>query len=563
MALNTSRAASRNALFAVAVAAALCVPAGLRAQASAFALAPAQIDAVFKDFGKNTPGCAVGIYNRGKILYAKGYGMADLNLGVPITPKTVFDIGSTSKQFAAASIVMLANQGKLSLSDDVRKFIPELPSYGSTITIDHMLRHTSGLRDYNGLLYLGGHYFEDFTDDADALKIIVAQRNLNFAPGTNWDYSNSGFFLLSVIVKRVTGQTLGDFAKTNFFTPLGMPITHFRTDHTAILAHRATAYSPSEKGGFSIDMSDWDQAGDGAVNTNVLELAKWDANFYDAKVGGTALISRMQERGALNNGDSVRYARGLFVDTYRGLRRVHHGGAWAGYRAMLMRFPEQGLSIGLTCNVGNADTQSRSERVADVVLAQAFKEPAGGAKSPAVAQGTSAQSATFDAAPYVGSYFSEEHQSVLSITNDGGKGVLSVLGAKLPLSSSRENQLEAMGGAVTLAFTEGRTRAALTRGGAPSGSYRRIETVTPTSSELAQIVGVYTSAELGTSWTVRNENGKLLIAGRAIGESPMEPVMKDAFTMGQGFVAFTRDASGKINGFEVSASRMLRIRFDR
>ena len=166
------------------------VPTLLTAQPPALRLSPAPIDAIFSDYGPTTPGCALGIYNKGRILFAKGYGTADLNLGIPITPQTVFDIGSTSKQFAAAAIVMLANDGKLSLSDDVRKHIPELPDYGTVITIDHMLRHTSGLRDYNGLLFLAGHYFEDFTTDDDALSVITAQRALNFPPGTKWDYSN-------------------------------------------------------------------------------------------------------------------------------------------------------------------------------------------------------------------------------------------------------------------------------------------------------------------------------------------------------------------------------------
>ncbi|MBL8985936.1 MAG: beta-lactamase family protein, partial [Gemmatimonadetes bacterium] len=313
----------------------------------------AKVDAVFKDFGPTTPGCALGVYRNGAVAYAKGYGMADLSLGVPISPRTMFDIGSTSKQFAAAAVALLALDGKLQLSDDVRKYVPELPSYGAPITIDHMLRHTSGLRDYNGLLYLAGHRFEDFTDDDDALAVIVAQRNLNFAPGSRWDYSNTGFFLLSTIVKRVSGLTLAQFARERIFSPLGMTRTHFRDDHTEIVKDRATAYSPGAKGGYVIDMSNWDQTGDGAVNTNVLELARWDANFANPRVGGRDFVTMLETRGQLNNGDTLQYARGLFVDRYRGLRRVHHGGAWAGYRAMLMRFPDQGVSIAVTCNVAD------------------------------------------------------------------------------------------------------------------------------------------------------------------------------------------------------------------
>lgn len=540
----------------------LCaLPSLAAAQSPVLSLVPARIDAVFKDYGPATPGCAVGVYSKGKVLYAKGYGMADLNLNVPITPQTVFDIGSTSKQFAAAAIVLLANEGRLSLSDDVRKHIPELPKYGKVITIDHMLRHTSGLRDYNGLLYLGGHFFEDFTGDDDALAIIVAQRALNFTPGTKWDYSNSGFFLLSVIVQKVTGQSLGDFAAARFFGPLHMPITHFRTDHTAILRNRATAYSPgAKKGSFVIDMSDWDQAGDGAVNTNVLELARWDANFYDAKVGGRALIDLLQERGMLDNGDTLQYARGLFVDTYRGLRRVHHGGAWAGYRAMLMRFPDQRVSVGLTCNVGDADTQARSEAVADVVLARAFREPKGGARQ---AVGTSAPAAAFDAAPFVGTYFSEEEQGVLSVDDVERKAVLRVAGLALPLESAGAERLSARGGAIALDFSDARQVLTLTMLARASGTYRRVARATPTEADMAGIVGLYYSEELGTTWTVRIEGGKVLVKGRAVGENAISPVIRDGYESPAGFVTFTRGSDGRVNGFDVSASRMKNIHFDK
>lgn len=529
----------------------------LAAQPKPFAIDPARIDAVFKDYGPTTPGCALGVYNKGKILYAKGYGMADLNLGVPITPATVFDIGSTSKQFAAASIVLLANEGKLSLSDDVRKYIPELPDYGKTITIDHMLRHTSGLRDYNGLLNLAGHYIEDYTDDDDALAVIVRQRHLNFDPGSRWDYSNTGFFLLSVIVKRVTGQTLADFAKERLLTPLGMPITHFRVDHTALLKNRATAYSPGAKGGYVIDMSDWDQAGDGAINTNVIELAKWDANFYDAKVGGRQLIDRLQQRGTLNTGDSLGYARGLFVDTYRGLRRVHHGGAWAGYRAMLMRFPDQGLAIGLTCNVGNAGTDARAVGVADVVLAGAFKEAKAGPKAGATAAGP------VDPAPYVGLYFDESIQTAVEVVAEQGKAALKLMGGSLPLVPAGSDKFTAEGRSVAVDFVDGRQGLDIRLGTEKFGSFRRTARAAVTDADWKELAGSYTSPELGTTWTIRLEGGKALLKGRAVGEAPLEAVIKDGYQSGTGFLMFTRGADGRITGFDLSASRMKRIRFDR
>ncbi|MCX7056309.1 MAG: serine hydrolase, partial [Proteobacteria bacterium] len=269
----------------------------LAADPTNLSISARRIDAVFKDFSRETPGCALGLYRRGKVIYAKGYGMADLGLGVPITPATVFDIGSTSKQFAAAALLLLVQDGKVSLSDDVHRYIPELPEYSQSITVDQLLRHTSGLRDYNGLLYTAGHFFEDFTNDDDALSIIAAQHALNFAPGSEWDYTNTGYFLVSVIVKRVSGKSLAEFSKERLFTPLGMTVTHFRTDHTAVLANRATAYSARPKGGYAIEMSNWDQTGDGGINTNVTELAKWDGNFYDGRVGGRALVDALEQPG--------------------------------------------------------------------------------------------------------------------------------------------------------------------------------------------------------------------------------------------------------------------------
>ncbi len=522
----------------------------------------ARVDAVFKDFGRTTPGCALGVYRNGAVVYAKGYGMADLSLGVPIEPRTVFDIGSTSKQFAAAAVVLLALDGKLQLSDDVRKYVPELPTYGKTITIDHMLRHTSGLRDYNGLLYLAGHRFEDFTDDDDALAVIIAQRNLNFVPGSRWDYSNTGFFLLSTIVKRVSGQTLAQFSKERIFGPLGMPRTHFRDDHTDIVKDRASAYSPNGKGGFVIDMSNWDQTGDGAVNTNVLELARWDANFRDPRVGGREFVSTMETRGQLNTGDTLQYARGLFADRYRGLRRIHHGGAWAGYRAMLMRFPDQGVSIAVLCNVADADTQRRSEEVADVVLAGRFPEPKeGGARAkpgPAATAG-----AAVDPAGYLGTYFSEQLQSTFAIAARDGGLSLRVFGGSFDLLPKDGNRFAAKGVPVEVGFSPDRRTATIAIRGEAADEYVRVQSPSLTAADLAQLVGTYPSPELKTTWTIAIDSGKAVLRARAFRRATLEPVTTDGFQAADGFVTFTRGADGRINGFDYSASRMKRIRFDR
>ncbi len=335
----------------------------------------AAVDEVFSDLAKpGSPGCALGVYRDGKIIYAKGYGLANIEQNVPITPQSVFDIGSTSKQFTAASILLLERQGKLSVTDDVRKYLPELPDYGQKISILQLLNHTSGLRDYLALMELAGIHTDSVTTDEDALALINRQKALNFAPGSDWLYSNTGFFLLSVIVERVSGKTLREFAAENIFTPLEMTHTQFRDDHASLIANRALAYDEREKkDGYSLNVSYFEQTGDGAVHTSVEDLLKWDENFYSPRVGGQDFLKELQERGKLNSGKVLDYAKGLFLQDYRGLHSVSHGGAWGGYRAELLRFPEQHFSVACLCNVGNAHPTKRAHEVADVYLGSWMK----------------------------------------------------------------------------------------------------------------------------------------------------------------------------------------------
>src|SRR5262245_41692285 len=244
----------------------------------------ARVDAVFAQFDKpDSPGCALGVIKDGKLVYSRGYGMANLEHGIPNSPKLVYDIGSTSKQFTAASILLLAKQGKLSLDDEARKYIPELPAYQWPITIRHLIHHTSGLRDYLTLFSLAGVNFDDTTTEKDALEIILRQKGLNFAPGDEWLYSNSGYFLLSIIIKRASGKSFAEFAKENIFDPLGMTHTLILDNHKRIVPMRAVGYSPNPRGGFQTEMSNFEQTGDGAVQTSIEDLLLWDQNFYEPK----------------------------------------------------------------------------------------------------------------------------------------------------------------------------------------------------------------------------------------------------------------------------------------
>lgn len=368
-----------------------------------------RIDSVFTAVDRtSSPGCAVAVYRDGEIVYTRGYGMASLEFGVAITPRTVFDIGSTSKQFAAAAIVLLAQDGKLTLDDDVRRFIPELPQYARPVTLRMLLNHTSGLRDYLTLFRLRGVHMDGVTGDAEALDVIVRQRQTNFVPGAEWTYSNSGYFLLSQVVKRVTGMTMARFLEQRVFGPLGMRDTHMHDDHTHIVRNRATGYEPHPQRGFAVSMSGFEQTGDGAVNTTVEDLLKWDRNFYTPTVGGERLLTDLHTRGRLTSGTELDYALGLFVQEYRGLRNVRHGGAWAGYRAELSRFPTARTSVACLCNLGSLNPSVLADRVADVVLAGQLGERRpvaarpGSATPPAPPTVVAMDSAQL--APYAGRY---------------------------------------------------------------------------------------------------------------------------------------------------------------
>src|ERR1700676_1331987 len=371
----------------------------------------AAVDEVFSDLARpGSPGCALSVYREGKIVYAKGYGLANIEENVPITPQSVFDIGSTSKQFTAASILLLEKQGKLSINDDVRKYIPELPSYPQKITILNLLNHTSGLRDYLTLMELAGINIDSVTTDADALALINGQKALNFAPGSEWLYSNTGFFLLSVIVQRASGKTLREFAAENIFAPLEMTHTQYRDNHAALIGNRALAYAErDDKSGYTLDVSYFEQTGDGAVHTSVEDLLKWDENFYSPRVGGQDFLKELQEHGKLNSGKVLDYAKGLVVKDYRGLHVVSHGGAWGGYRAELLRFPEQHFSVACLCNVGNANPTERAHEVADVYLGSLMKPKEQRKAEEAVKKEKSELSLTAQQLQrYAGDYWSEE-----------------------------------------------------------------------------------------------------------------------------------------------------------
>ena len=307
---------------------------------------PSQIDKVFAAFDKpGSPGCALAVIRDGKIVYKRGYGMADLDHDLPITPASVFHVASISKQFTAASIVLLAEDGKLSLDDTVRKHLPEVPDFGTPVTIRHLLNHTSGMRDQWAFLGLAGWRQNlDLITDGDVMGFVTRQKALNFPPGQMYMYSNTGFTVLAQIVQRVSGKSLREFTSERIFKPLGMTSTHFRDDHAEIVKNMAYGYNQQGNGPFRLSIPNFDTVGATSLLTTVEDLAKWDENFYQdfARRGITA---KMLTRGVLNNGEKIDYALGLQHGQYRGLPIVEHGGSLGGYRAHILRFPTQHASV--------------------------------------------------------------------------------------------------------------------------------------------------------------------------------------------------------------------------
>ena len=380
-----------------------------------------RIDSVFARFTPETPGCAAGIYQNGRVLFGKGYGSSNIEYGVPITPQTPFIMGSVSKQFTAASIALLVQDGRIRLDDDVHKYVPELPDYGKKITIDQLVHHTSGVRDFWSLVDASGMRPDDGYTVADVVKLASRQRHLNFDPGAEYNYSNTGYVLLGVIVQRASGKSLREFAAERIFQPLGMTVSHFHDDHNQPVRGRAIAYSPLNSGGWRINVWNNDIVGQGGLMTTLEELQKWDENFYTGAVGGRTFLTRQLDRGVLSDGKQISYAFGLEIGEYRGLPTVEHSGSTGGYRTDLMRFPEQHTSVATLCNVSNADAVGLAHRVADVVLGPRFTKPAVAANVRAAGQ-TAAPAIALTAserAAITGRFYSPELDATYDLRDAG------------------------------------------------------------------------------------------------------------------------------------------------
>jgi CubicO group peptidase (beta-lactamase class C family) len=335
-----------------------------------------QVDRLFADIDSETsPGAAIAIIHEGRVVYSRGYGMANLEYLIPITPSTIFHVASVSKQFTAFAIATLADRGLLSLDDDVRIHMPEFPDFGETITIRHLIHHTSGLRDQWELLAIAGWRLDDVITKEHILKMLRHQRELNFRPGEEYLYSNMGYTVLAEIVERVSGQSFKEWTHENIFEPLGMRNSHFHEDHQHIVPNRAYSYIPGPDNDFRNSVLNYANVGATSLFTTVEDLARWMINFDTLEVGNDRIFSTMHQRGKLNNGEILEYAFALIGQNYRGLGVIGHSGADAGFRSYAGRFPDANFTIIVLSNLATLSPQRMAHRIADLFLHDKFSAP--------------------------------------------------------------------------------------------------------------------------------------------------------------------------------------------
>jgi CubicO group peptidase (beta-lactamase class C family) len=455
------------------------------------------------------------------------------------------------------------------MDDDIRKYLPELPEYDSRVTIRHLIHHTSGIADYLELLGLAGQRLDDIHSEEEVLELLSRQKSLSFKPGDQFLYSNSGYFLLGVIVKRVTGKSLAQFAEERIFNPLGMTHSRFHDSRTRLVKNRAQGYFPSKEGEFRNYLTQFDRVGDGGLMTTVEDLFRWDQAMENGTLGGKDFASSLLTRGQLNNGDRLTYAFGLMIGQHRGLKTISHGGSFIGFKSELLRFPEQRLSVICLCNHNAADATKLAKEVANIVL----DRTSGQSVSPAAISAIEPveriplkerdlkDGATIFREPTTGSLWSfstEEGKIVATVDGQSfqlrpiGQGRYRSLGA--PIDLELEFQRPSPDRPLTLQLgVEGQSPIAL----------QAIEPVSPTISQLGEFAGTYYSQELQALYQLFLHDGKLFLRLKNNPDAEVVPVLNDLFRVGGKDLAFSRNAQKQITGFVLSSGRIRNLRFVR
>lgn len=473
-----------------------------------------------------TPGCAAGVSLPEQPVWTKAYGMADLEHAIPNTPDTVFEAGSVAKQFTAAAVLLLVERGSISLTDDIRKYFPEIPAYQRVVTVRNLLEHTSGLRDWGAIESIAGwpRGTREYTQ-ANVLDILSHQKALNYLPGDQWSYTNSGYNLAAMLVERVSGMTFDAFCRKELFEPLGMTATQWRDDFRKVVANRAIAYG--KKGtAWRQDMPFEDAYGNGGLLTTVSDLLRWNHNM-DSGSFHASVFRQMIQPASLTDGHPVAYGMGLFLEKTHGLPEISHSGATAGYRAWLGRIPSKGISIAILCNAASADTGSMANQIIDSVL---------GADS--------APRPVLPANLKLGLYHNLRDHATIDVTRQGDKILFDGYPAEIPFRFDGTRIL-------TLDPVYG------------DDAWEPVEHWTPDSAELSQYPGVYSSDEADVVLQVTRDGDRLVIHRRPKDEFVLSATYRDAFFCSLGRIRFLRDEHGKVEGMRVSAAGVWDLRFKR
>jgi CubicO group peptidase (beta-lactamase class C family) len=517
----------------------------------------ADVDQIFAQFDNTrSPGCAVGVSMKGEPVLLRAYGMADLEHGVPNTPETIFEPGSVSKQFTATATVLLALDGLISLDDDVRDYIPELPDYGDVVTIRHLLNHTSGLRDWGSVAAIEGWpRTQRVHTHMHVLDILSRQLSLNYPPGEYYSYTNSGYNLQAVLVERVTGMAFAEFSIERIFKPLGMDHTQWRDDFTRVVEDRAIAYSPNRDGTWSMLMPFENVHGNGGLLTTVEDLLKFTQNLQTGELWGPRYLQEMHKQGVLNSGQTIHYASGLQVGTYKGLPRVEHSGSTAGYRGHLARFTDEGLGLAVMCNASNGNAGAHLYQVADLFLGEKVADWEEPQLEPRVT--LSADRLTALTGNYV-----DSRRGTLVTLRAADEGLRMGRTLLVPVSETR---FGAANGTVVVFETtqtaEGRPAALLTELGAENVRLTPVPEFAPTPADLSEFTGTFRSDEAEATYSVVLQDDSLAIMDRWGRTDPMDPIYPDAFEARGNTYIYHRGASGRITGFSLGQSRVWNLLF--
>jgi CubicO group peptidase (beta-lactamase class C family) len=510
----------------------------------------------FEKFSKTNPmpapGCSVGVALNGESVFQKAFGMAEMEHNVSNTPQTIFESGSVAKQFTAAALVLLQQEGKLSLDDPVRKYIPELPDYGTPLTIRHMLNHTAGLRDWGSVMEMTGAGRGDRVITQDiALDVISRQKSLDFKPGDEYSYSNSGYNLAAIIVERVSKQKFGDFLAERFFKPLGMTSSSIRDDYQRIVPGRAQAYSRNgENVPWKLNMPIMNVYGNGGMLTTVGDWLKWN-QMLDSRSMGAPLVDALETQGVLNDGRKISYALGLVVDDYHGIKQVTHSGGTAGYQTYLARFPDKKLSIAVLCNGFPPSAGDIVYGIVDEIFGP----------FPPSAKSTAGVTIPEDQLKkYAGLWKNERSRNINRVVLDKGELKLGPYALK-PVSEGSFVFDETAKITFTLDKDGNAAKAQMITGDGTPTNFTAVQEWKP--ADLNEFAGDWYSDEAQSRVTIDIENGKPYLMVRPVIKFEVRPIYKDAFS-GQGYVFwFTRDAAGKIDRLHVGTSRMRDMLFER